>query len=96
MIRRHIVALRALLMGADLASSTLLFLAIAELRFGAEWRQVWIGSGVAAPIAAAAFGGAWSTSWRLSATWRVQISSIADRATRLCTRCQSPRSATKR
>ena len=45
MVRRHITALRLLLVLADVATAVGLFVAVSILRFGAEWPYVWLNAG---------------------------------------------------
>ena len=62
MIRRHLFALRLMLLAADFLMAAGLFLVIGEIRFGdAAWTSYWHAIGLSAPMGAALNAAAWVT-----------------------------------
>jgi exopolysaccharide biosynthesis polyprenyl glycosylphosphotransferase len=74
LVRRHITALRLLLVLADVATAVGLFVAVSILRFGAEWPYVWLNAGADWRMAAAAYAVGWVTVIWLHGLYRLRVS----------------------
>ena len=73
MVRRHITAVRLLLIVADVATAIGLFMAVSWLRFGAEWRVAWLSAGLDWRLAAAGYAVGWVFVFWLHGLYRLRV-----------------------
>jgi exopolysaccharide biosynthesis polyprenyl glycosylphosphotransferase len=74
LIRRHITALRLLLVLVDVATALGLFIVVSVLRFGDDWRSAWSTTGADWRAYAAAYALGWVTVFWLHGLYRLRVS----------------------
>ncbi|HEX7222899.1 MAG TPA: sugar transferase [Candidatus Limnocylindrales bacterium] len=73
MVRRHITAVRLLLIVTDVATAIGLFIGVSWLRFGSEWREAWLSAGLDWRIAAAGYAVGWVFVFWLHGLYRLRV-----------------------